>query len=392
MRLAMRCRVIPVGGLVALLLFSAAAPVLANPEEARLQETRQELEEVRGQLEQARGARDAEAEALAIAQARVDDVLAAVGEAQLAVERQRAAVAAERERLDGLVAQAEGRTEATGERVRAIYQQGGDASLGAMLSGDSLGQALGRGVLLDVIARSDQEVFEAIAADAVAIDAQRERLEQEQAALERVLAEEQALLAEVEEIRADQAMVLAEADAQVGELANHEAYLAEEEREIAAAARRAAEEAEAAQREQQSGSSGGSEPAPAPPPPSGGGGGWGWPSGGVVTSEYGPRWGRLHAGIDIGAGHGSPVVASRPGTVSMTGWMGGYGQTVMVSHGGGYVTLYAHLSSIAVSRGQQVSQGQTLGGMGCTGSCTGTHVHFEIREHGTARNPRQFLP
>ncbi len=404
-----RGRALPFALVVVLLVLLAPA-ALANPEATRLQETRAELAEVREQLDEARAQRDDEAEALAVAEERVEDVLRAVTEAELAVERQEIAVDDAENELRALIGDAEQQRQATGERVARIYMQNGDDSVQALLTGTSVSEVIGRSTILGVLARSDRESFEALGASAVAISAQADRLEEERAALERVKEEQRALLAEVEELREDQAMALAEAEAGVEELHDHAAYLASEEREIAQAARRAAEEAEQAEQAESrrvaeradrsaaadDGGSGGGGNGEAtsgggddPPPASSGS--WAWPASGTVTSEYGPRWGRLHAGIDIAAGHGSPITAARAGTVSSAGWQGGYGNTVMVSHGGGVVTLYAHLSSISVSPGQSVSQGQRLGGMGCTGSCTGTHLHFEVRVNGAAQNPRGFL-
>ncbi len=404
-----RGRALPFALAVVLLVLLAPA-ALANPEATRLQETRAELAEVREQLDEARAQRDDEAEALAVAEERVEDVLRAVTEAELAVERQEIAVDDAENELRALIGDAEQQRQATGERVARIYMQNGDDSVQALLTGTSVSEVIGRSTILGVLARSDRESFEALGASAVAISAQADRLEEERAALERVKEEQRALLAEVEELREDQAMALAEAEAGVEELHDHAAYLASEEREIAQAARRAAEEAEQAEQAESrrvaeradrsaaadDGGSGGGGNGEAtsgggddPPPASSGS--WAWPASGTVTSEYGPRWGRLHAGIDIAAGHGSPITAARAGTVSSAGWQGGYGNTVMVSHGGGVVTLYAHLSSISVSPGQSVSQGQRLGGMGCTGSCTGTHLHFEVRVNGAAQNPRGFL-
>lgn len=122
-----------------------------------------------------------------------------------------------------------------------------------------------------------------------------------------------------------------------------------------------------------------------------------WPTSGPVTSGYGwrthPIYGtrRFHAGIDIGAPTGRPVVAAASGTVIFTGWRGGYGNTVIVDHGGGLATLYAHLSSIGTGDGAFLSQGQRLGGVGCTGSCTGPHLHFEVRVNGEPQNPMRWL-
>jgi murein DD-endopeptidase MepM/ murein hydrolase activator NlpD len=115
-----------------------------------------------------------------------------------------------------------------------------------------------------------------------------------------------------------------------------------------------------------------------------------WPVSGPVVSPFGMRWGRLHAGIDIGVGYGTPIHASASGTVIFAGWMGGYGNFVIVDHGGGLSTAYAHQSSIAVGGGS-VSQGQVIGYVGCTGHCFGPHLHFEVRINGSPVDPMGYL-
>ena len=115
-----------------------------------------------------------------------------------------------------------------------------------------------------------------------------------------------------------------------------------------------------------------------------------WPVGGPVVSPFGWRWGRMHEGVDIGAGYGSPIAAAASGTVIFAGWMGGYGNLIIVDHGGGIATAYAHQSSFAVGGGP-VSQGQTIGYVGCTGHCYGPHLHFEVRVNGSAVDPLGYL-
>jgi murein DD-endopeptidase MepM/ murein hydrolase activator NlpD len=117
-----------------------------------------------------------------------------------------------------------------------------------------------------------------------------------------------------------------------------------------------------------------------------------WPVRGPVTSGYGSRWGRMHDGIDIGAGSGTPIHAAKAGTVVFAGQMNGYGNVIIVDHGGGFSTLYAHQSRLGASRGQDVSQGQVIGYVGSTGHSTGPHLHFETRVNGSPRNPRNYLP
>jgi len=100
---------------------------------------------------------------------------------------------------------------------------------------------------------------------------------------------------------------------------------------------------------------------------------------------------RFHAGEDIGAPSGTPILAADSGTVIQAGPNGGYGNCVMISHGGGRVTLYGHMSSIAVSYGQAVTQGQVIGYVGSTGMSTGPHLHFEVRVNGATTDPKQYF-
>ena len=122
---------------------------------------------------------------------------------------------------------------------------------------------------------------------------------------------------------------------------------------------------------------------------------WPVPSGNTVTGVYGEqRSGHVHSGLDIdGYGRdGSPIVAAAAGTVITSTSSDGYGIYVMIDHGNGYVTLYAHMSGAAVSAGQTVAQGQTIGYLGATGNATGTHCHFEIRINGATTDPEAWFP
>ena len=99
----------------------------------------------------------------------------------------------------------------------------------------------------------------------------------------------------------------------------------------------------------------------------------------------------MHTGWDMSARSGSPIHAAGDGVVVSAGTRGGYGNAVVIDHGGGLATLYAHQSSMAVSAGQQVSQGQVIGYVGCTGYCTGPHLHFEVRVNGTPVDPGGYV-
>lgn len=122
-----------------------------------------------------------------------------------------------------------------------------------------------------------------------------------------------------------------------------------------------------------------------------GGGSISWPLSGRITSPYGPRGRGYHTGIDIDANYGNPIYAAAGGTVKRSAYSGGYGHCIIVDHGNGLSTLYAHLSQRNVSVGQKVSAGQVIGLAGSTGNSTGVHLHFEVQVNGRHTNPMNYL-
>lgn len=118
-----------------------------------------------------------------------------------------------------------------------------------------------------------------------------------------------------------------------------------------------------------------------------------WPIVGPLNSPFGPRWGKFHAGIDIGSPHYQEVVAAADGEVIYAdGTKGGLGKAVVLQHGRGFRTVYAHLSIIIARDGDTVRQGQAIGGVGETGRASGPHLHFEVRKNGVPVNPEEYLP
>ena len=339
-------------------------------------------------------------------------------------------------------------------RVYAVeaYVDTRETDLETWLSSEDATDAANRLALLDNIGTGSGDLLDqlrAIEADRVAALAEAEGARDEAAELTDTLAEalvqleldrdrQQELKAEVDARRATWESELASYEAKEAELT---AFIAAEEARIAAEEaaprRRAAEQAAAAEAAAQaaqaarpaqapasapssnetggsssggsssSGSSSGSStpapsaPAPSTPPPSSGdtnSSGWTWPAGGAVGSGFGMRlhpilgYYRMHNGLDIGGSQGSPIWAASSGTVLSAGWQGGFGNAVIISHGNGVSSLYAHMSSISVSSGQTVSAGQTIGAVGSTGLSTGPHLHFEVHRGGTPVDPRPFLP
>lgn len=115
------------------------------------------------------------------------------------------------------------------------------------------------------------------------------------------------------------------------------------------------------------------------------------PTTGVISSRFGPRWGRSHTGIDIAANTGTPIYSCSKGTVEFTGWYYGYGNLVIINHGNGVKTYYGHCSKIYVSVGDSVTKDTMIAAMGSTGNSTGPHLHLEIRRNGTVLNPQNYL-
>lgn len=117
------------------------------------------------------------------------------------------------------------------------------------------------------------------------------------------------------------------------------------------------------------------------------------PTSGVVTSRFGARWGSNHKGVDIGAPQGTAIKACAAGTVTVAaeGYNGGYGNYVLISHGNGIQTMYAHCHTLKVKAGQQVAQGELIATVGNTGRSTGPHLHLEIRVNGIAQNPQNYV-
>ncbi|GGK08338.1 hypothetical protein GCM10010123_42860 [Pilimelia anulata] len=110
-----------------------------------------------------------------------------------------------------------------------------------------------------------------------------------------------------------------------------------------------------------------------------------------VSSEFGPRWGTEHEGMDFAAGMGTPIHAAKAGVVKKASWYGGYGNAVIIDHGNGVQTLYGHASKLNVKEGQRVSAGQVIAKVGSTGDSTGPHLHFEVHVKDKPINPRPWL-
>lgn len=298
---------------------------------------------------------DAARQAAAVADAALADAAARLARAEAAYGRLRAAVRA---------------------RAIAAYVNPRTTAIAPVLASRDFAEASRKRELVDQVLGDNRDLLERLAVVRADVAAERERLAaaRETAAQRRRLAE--ARLVALRAARAEHARVKAELDARIREfLAEADAVAAEEQR-LAEFIRAHSAPARAAV--------GGDGRVSAS--------GLIWPVRGKVTSEYGPRWGRMHAGIDIAAPSGTPIRAAKAGTVVFSGVMNGYGNVVIIDHGGGFATLYAHQSRRAAADGARVDQGEVIGYVGSTGHSTGPHLHFETRVDGSPRNPRRYLP
>lgn len=300
-------------------------------------------------------------------------------------------LAVERARLKEAEAALAHRQEHLGRRLRDLYARGEPDPVLVLVESGSLAAAIQATDLVDAIARRDGALARSVSryadetrATRDAIAAVRADVAASEARAQEAADEAVAAKAALEEQRAGQERLLAGRRALLSRVTGDREHIEAEARGLAARSAKLGDRIRAAQ-----GSSSGPGGAVATGAPSAAG--MVWPVSGTLTSGFGPRWGRMHEGIDIAGGSGTPIAAAAAGTVILAGWNGGYGNMVVVDHGGGISTGYAHMSSIAVSVGQSVGQGTVVGGMGTTGSSTGVHLHFEVRVNGSATNPLAYL-
>lgn len=258
-------------------------------------------------------------------------------------------------------------------RLRVMYKNGGVGALDVILGSNSISDFMTNMDMVQRIYESDKEVLAAMETQHALIDAQRQHLYNLQAQLE-----------EEKKLEASRQNELQNSRSEVGvkksEVATNNKALQEQINALTAEANRLVKEIQGLQ-------SGGNYE----------GGIMSWPVQGKITSPFGYRTHpilktkELHTGIDIGAKSGTTVCAANGGTVIKAGWNNSYGNLLMIDHGGGIVTLYAHNSSLLVKSGDVVSKGQAVSKVGSTGMSTGPHLHFEVRVNGQYKNPMEWL-
>ncbi len=345
-----------------------------------------ELQDVQGQIEESRSTQASWqaiitdiAEKLKAIQAELDEAtrkLQAIKKEQDQVNLQ---IKQLQEEIQKAEVQLRARQAILNKRVRVIYMHGQLSYIEVILGANSFSDFANRLELLKRIIRSDFNLIQEIQQRKAAIEAKKVEIEKEKARLDELASQAQKVQDKVKVKKAEQQRVLAHARTQQDAAKQMEADLIARSNEIRQIIQ--------SRMQQNSGSDQIVH----------GSGTFIWPCNGPITSPFGyrthPIFGTTiyHSGIDIGVDYNTPIHAADGGTVILAGWCGGYGNAVIIDHGNGLQTLYGHNTSVAVSEGQTVSQGQVIAYSGSTGYSTGPHCHFEVRRNGEAVDPMGYL-
>lgn len=365
--------------LLALAVPSQAAP--GDPYRA-LSETRGELRHQRKRLDivnerekdLARQLSDAQS-GLAESRVVLDDTVVRLSSAESRLESLRRNLRETRARLK----KTQGALE---QRLREIYMEGDVGYLVVLLGSDSFTDFLDHAKYLSLVVEHDRRLLDDVRRQKAELESQESAARSTVAEIRRLKATQEERVARLAQLEERRSQLLASVKEQRQSIASYVTELEDLTREQEARLQAMVRSHQAAT-------------------PSGprvrGTGRYIYPADGPLSSPFGYRVHpisgtlRMHTGLDIAAYGGAPIRAADTGTVIHSGWYGGYGNCVIIDHGGGYSTLYAHCSALYVGYGQSVKQGSTIAAVGSTGNSTGPHLHFEVRINGNPVDPRGFL-
>lgn len=268
------------------------------------------------------------------------------------------------------------RNELFNQRIRVMYMNGNTGYLEVLLSSKDVKDFLSRKDMVQSIAEHDKELLKYMKEQRDEIDGKKVKLESQKSAVVSTKDKLELRRKDLEQVSRDKSDLMGRLKEDLGSLESQYDKLNNEAKSI---------ESKIMQLQVNTG------------PYSGGKMMWPVPSSQRITSKFGYRnhpilkKNKLHTGVDIGASNGQAVIAAADGTVVHSGWQGSYGKAVIIDHGGGIMTLYAHNSSLLVSKGAQVKAGSTIAKIGSTGFSTGPHLHFEVRKNGKYVDPMGWL-
>ena len=412
----MQVAVVTTGALLMSFTSIFAAPVFS----VHAEETKEDVEQQKEEAQQAQEEANANAEKY---QKKVDKLTAAVNEldkqatdisTQIVEKKQQAEIDETQTKLAEAQVSEDNQYEAMKKRIQYLYEEGDVAYIDALMSSASFEDSLNKSEYVDQLSTYDQkqlnklvktkndiaEYQQTLKDDLADVEKVKADLETKQADLDDVISQKNAEINKYSDdvemqkaLAAEYAKQESELDDKLAELARQEQQRLEEERK-----QREAEQ-------QQQDNNGGSDNSGSDSDNSGsnnggsttGSGQFIWPVSGPITDYFGPRESPTagassnHMGIDIGCSYGVPIAAADAGVVTVAEWGESGGNYVMIDHGNGFVTMYLHNSSLAVSVGDVVSQGQTIAYAGSTGYSTGTHCHFSVFLNGSYVNPLDYL-
>ena len=349
---------------IALLLVGIMIVEPAVVSAATLSEIRKEIEEKEKKLEEGQSQEKSLASQVSELEKKITELEGAISENEVKLEKLQKEVDEAQKKVDT-------QSENLNARLRNMYKNSSVGYLDVLLKSDSFSDFLTNLDLVKIIYSSDQDILKKLEKAHKELEKKKNEVETLQAELKNAKSTAESNKSTIEAKKAEIAKSNKETERMIDEL-------------------QADADAMTAKLQSEGSSSTTSEY-------TGGVLQWPTPSSSYITSPFGYRihpiygYKKFHTGIDIGASSGSAIVAANPGTVILSGWNGGYGKCVVVDHGGGVTTLYAHCSSLLVSYGQKVSRGQQIAKVGSTGNSTGPHLHFEVRLNGSYKNPMNYV-
>lgn len=352
----------------------------ADDKRAELNDVRQRMERMQTRKEQARRKAESASAELSEVMGSLNELQAQANNLQKKSDTLQGKINDNQAKLEKKQQEMQERMLIYRKRLRDIYINGQINYLDVLLGAKDFSDFSSRMYLLQKIISRDLELLEKLKQDAAEINSRKEQLAAEMKEIKATKTELEAKKAKVNKLREQRAYMLYKA--QEEEQSSQEEY----ERLLAIS-----ENIASMLRNMEN--AGGGAPAG-----QGGTGQFMWPCNGPITSYYGwrthPIFGttKYHSGMDIAVDSGTPIHAADSGTIVYSGWLGGYGNCVMIDHGGGLVTLYAHNSALNFGEGQYVSKGAVVAYAGSTGYSTGPHCHFEVRLHGELTEPLNYLP
>ncbi|HIS79309.1 MAG TPA: peptidoglycan DD-metalloendopeptidase family protein [Candidatus Caccousia stercoris] len=366
---------------------SAIAATLTElqQEQARLEQEKKEndakLAELKADQSKQQEYKDALDAQMQNLQSQIDGLNTQINDLDASISEKNAAIAEKQENIDRDV-------ETLKDRLCAIYMMGDASTLEIILQSESVIDMAQKVELLNMITEHDTKMIQQLSADMEAIADEKAEIESQKEEVAAARTELETKGSELASVQAEAERVLEELNQSVESVQAESDRIAQEKAQASAEIDQWWKDYYAQQAAQNNNSSGGSSGS------SGSGGyvstgNFTWPVPGFTNISCGYSSG--HRAIDISGGgrtiYGTPIVAADSGKVVTATYHYSYGNYVMIDHGGGYSTLYAHASSLAVSAGQTVTKGQTIAYVGSTGNSTGPHLHFEVRVNGNRQNP-----